>query len=332
MFTEIRPVKPAEKSSFKSFFTNNFLSSRNFNRSFNPSPTTRPQRSTPLAQSIKQMSHVKFSAKTWDSLHMNAFLQRNSYAEKGKSPVSAEFLSQNEGFPVEFLRDYKDFPDKYSKYNPLVTLKGKEISSAPDFYQKFVEKPSFKGNFPDGNGYLEGKSRKSDRLSSAKEKLAEMKDLKKTMEEFHEAKSQLLLRNKRYRILKSRFNSGVLSLDNPENIHTVIYKDEYQENKEKTTKNEFFKEKKRKILENCAKTNENIAFFNRNYDKNKVVEAFLPKKHKNSEIFMKKHSESYQRVFGEEAGSFTKRSWLRGKETREIDIISFKKNTKNANF
>ena len=326
---------PKEKSSFKDFFQSNFKSSKNFLKSYSTRPSSHIPRASTQGESIKQQSHHILAARTWDANHMNAFINNNNYAEKAEPFTTFSSLkthkttisTKNTDNFMEFPYKSEAFSDRYSPINHLVTDELKDIPSAPEFYKKFIEKPinNDKNAIFLLNGRFEGKT---ERLSASREKRENLQLLKQNLQQFHENQSQIHIRTKRYRILKQGYKSGVLCIDHPENQYTELYRPEYLTRHAKMMKKEITQEKHRKYIENNTKTDKNIVFSNRNYEKPVFFDKSEPKwdkKHKPSDNFMSQYVNSYQRVFGNNPGEWNKRLWLRAKEDRKVNIISFKK-------
>ena len=313
-----------EKSSFRDFFKYNFHSSKAFAHSFpGDIPIIRPPRTTPLSQSIKAQSHIKFAGKTWDAPHLNSFINSNPFVAPGEPLVvftGNELIGkheENEGFSDE-NNEKNAFSDRFHEYNHMVTLGKREIPSAGDFYRKFVG----------GAKHLDSpelhRAPISERISSPKEKLRDLREIKRKIQEFQQEKSKFLIKNKTFRVLKGGFKSGVLSVDNPENPFTVLYKEEFNENMRKNDRKMASSARHRAEIENLTKTNENIAFFNKNYQENSKKSEKMWDHKKGTPEFVVMTRDSKQRIFGENKGEFPRKIWLRGKEHREINIINFK--------
>lgn len=224
---------------------------------------------------------------------------------------------ENEGF-LEENNEKNAFSDRFNQYNHMVTLVRREIPSAGDFYSKFVG----------GAKHLDSpelhRAPNSERITSPKEKLRDLREIKRKIQEFQQEKSKFLIKNKTFRVLKGGFKSGVLSVDNPENPFTVLYKEEFNENIRKINKKMAFSARHRAKIEDLTKTNENIAFFNKNYKENSKQEERMWDHKKATPDFVVRTRDSKQRIFGENKGETTRRNWLREIEHREVNIINFK--------
>jgi len=313
-------IKSKEKSSFKDFFRYNFQISKDFLHSFS-GPSTKLPRSIPISSSIKSQSHIKFAAKTWDANHLKAFINTNAYIEKAEPLISFNGFQKTLIFKEddEFIEENNAFSDRYHEFNHLVTLDKKEIESSKGFYEKFIG---------DKKKHIENPEiykLKSERMTSSKQKRSDLAEIKRKIHEFQEEKAHFLAQNKTFRVLKKGYKSGVINIDNPENPYTILYRDEFNENKAKIDRKEVFSAKHRKELENFTKTSPKIAFFNKNYENIEVLEPQWTRKLKNNNDFIVKSKDSQQRIFGNNKGDFTKRTWLRSSEQREFNIISFKK-------
>lgn len=168
-------------------------------------------------------------------------------------------------------------------------------------------------------------------LCTPKEKYNLFLKYKQELAERKESKIKFLNFNKQKRIIKEGYKSGILSVDNPENEFTTLYKLEFEKNLDKKKKNEQIKERKRKNFELNFKTDPHIEFFNKtfrdhqmNKETIKIPTFFQMKKHVKG--YDEKYKNSTERLFGEpmkEERRFAKRCLTAQKD---FDIISQKKN------
>lgn len=312
--------KLQNKSSFKDFFDYNFSSLKRFHQSFAsktqktqiPRSISHSQTTRPLKSCSQSLENVQL---------MNKFIKSSAYAAKGE-PLSS-FLSEKPDKNIAIFTNLLEnnetplsFSDRYHDINHLVTLNQKDLQKAGEFYEHFIE---FKERIP--NNVMKNYCENKERLMSAKDKLQEMAQTKEKLQKNHENKEEFMKKNKKFRIIKKGYKSGIINVDNPENIHTQLYKEELCEIQTKNQLKNELKQKHEKIVEDCTKTSAEIPFFNKNYKENMFKSLAKAKKKHNIEFFQK-YGDSKQRIFGENPGKYNKIKWLREKEEREFNIVS----------
>ena len=203
---------------------------------------------------------------------------------------------------LKFDKKY-DFPAEYSDINFLVTRENMKNQKAVGFYRENFEiKPK---NFEMKKTDL---LQNVDRLTTPLEKRLEIQDVKKNKEKYLNWKHDFMNSQKKYRITKSSYKSGILDIDNPQNELTRVYQTEYEDFKKKEAAKALINQRHQEQLRDFTKTHHDIAFFNKNHSKNNEknnenskdvkISTNWTGKARIKENFFKNYQDSHDRLFG----------------------------------
>lgn len=230
-----------------------------------------------------------------------------------------------------------DFPAMYSDFNSLVTGNNPKNMKAIEFYkQNFGIKPK---DFDEKKLDL---VQNQERLTTPLEKRLEIQEVKKNNEKYFKWKREFMNSQKKYRVTKSSFRSGILNIDNPHNELTQVYEKEYEVFKKKEIAKEIIQARHKQQLENLTKTHQDIAFFNKNARKNdhlqsnntknneiKIVNDWT-RKARIKENFYQNYLGTQDRLFGSAPNKYSlnRAEHIMNCENKgkKWDIISFKTN------
>ena len=200
-----------------------------------------------------------------------------------------------------------DYPGEYSDMNFLVTRNGQKNEKAIDFYENNFRIK--KKNFDTNKINL---AQNQERLTTPLEKRLEVQDVKRNKEKYLDWKREFMNSQKKYRITKTSFRSGILNIDNPQNECTKVYQKEYEDYKRKENERTMINERHKKQMENLTKTHQDIAFFNKNIRKNPnnadspiKISTSWTGKGRIKENFYKNYLDSHDRLFGAMPNKFS---------------------------
>ena len=131
---------------------------------------------------------------------------------------------------------YTDFPSNYSKQNNLVTIAKKEFINSGEYFNKHFLVPDKKVNISE----IDYEKIDKNTLNKSQTQLGILKDVVVKKKEFSNWKNEFKDVNKKFRVQKYGFKSGILGVDNPFNKFTVFYKEDYEKLKRKEEKFKFY--------------------------------------------------------------------------------------------
>lgn len=193
---------------------------------------------------------------------LNTSLKSNFSAQKKSRTLQSTSIRfgssvRKERFEQLDLIKPSNFANEYSNINFLIASDYNKNPKANKFY--------------DSNFIIKEKNYEKDKLnlqyenllSNAKNKRDELKITKENKEKFRKWKDEFMKLQKKFRVCKDGFKSGIINIDNPLNECTKLYKNEFEQIKKKELAKFIINDKHKKTLKELTKTNENIEFFNR---------------------------------------------------------------------
>lgn len=245
------------------------------------------------AQSENKTSGLKAEMTLSSSMKQNSSLNKIRFGSSNRK----------ERFENFSLNKKSDYPAEYSDINFLVTGNNQNKQKALNFYHDNFE---IKDRNFDGSKI--NLSQNTDRLTTPLEKRLEIQEVKQNKEKYSTWKKDLMQAQKKYRITKTSFRSGILNIDNPKNEFTKVYQKEYEDYQRKEDEKEKILERHKKQIENFTKTHSDITFFNKNLRKKEGVSIernslikITPQwtgKARIKEKFYKDSLETHDRLFG----------------------------------
>jgi len=217
-------------------------------------------------------------------------------------PSKIRFGSSNRRERFENLKlDKKfDFPGEYSDVNFMVTRENMKNQKAVGFY-----KDNFEVKAKNFDVSMTNLPQNVNRLTTPLEKRQEIQEVKKNKEKYIDWKRDFMNSQKKYRITKSSFRSGILDIDNPQNELTKVYQKEYEDFKKKEAERSLINERHKEQLKDFTKTHHDITFLNKNHKKHfnddikeiKISTNWTGKS-RIKEKFYKEYQDSQDRLFG----------------------------------
>jgi len=221
----------------------------------------------------------------------------------------SSFLAQN-GYNIR-INENKNF------INHLVTDGNVDPSRASTYYNKqfSLREKSFDEKKLE---YLD----QSCLLSGPRERRSQLMETKRHQEDLAKWKERKSEVNRKYRIHKNAFKSGILGLDTPLNEQTLLYKEESENLKTRREKTLVKERKRREFLTNVSLTSSMIEAMNKNFDKKHTL-PLLKIVERNSRKavvapFTEKWKDSEERLFNQPLKRYSveRAEFLREKETR----------------
>ncbi|EAR86673.1 hypothetical protein TTHERM_00041580 (macronuclear) [Tetrahymena thermophila SB210] len=202
----------------------------------------------------KRMSQSQNQTRVYSSLKNNSTMA-NKNKDSNTNVRESFFFTSVSRFVDDNNYKMIDYPDRYSNKNFLV-------SDRRDVDINYYNKHFSVSKHTDNNSMKLSMCNQPVTLMTPAQKLDQLLNLKSEQKDFQNWKSEYAKMNKKYRVHKGMYPSGILQVDNPNNFESQLYSDEAKKEYLQQVRKEQFKDLHKDRLANLQRTNPQIEFLN----------------------------------------------------------------------